>query len=1185
MKLRKIGSGIVSLTMVASLSGGMATQAVWADNAEKGDNDPAAAIAIDAAHFPDEKFREDVKQFDLDENGVLSEAERAEVDWVHVSELGVRSLKGIEYFPNMRQLYCSVNEIEELDVSKNPELQTLDCDSNKLTKLDISHNPKLTDLSCSYNKIQALDCSKNTNLEQLSCNGVLNEEDEKSKGTLTSLNVKGCTRLNNLAVCDNKLTSLDLSTNSRLISLFCMNNQLTELDVSHMASLSQLGCGDNNLTTLDVSNNKNLGYLEFAGNNISSIDLSNNQFLRELRCSSNSLTSLDLSKACDLYALEAHDNKLESLDISNTIIADYYKESERQDKGTYYYFYCEYQDEEEWDESFCLLSFDKNVKLNTKRSDEIVCKIDEKTFPDMAFRLFVSQKYDLNHDKQLSKSEISKVRTLVIGDEEGDRSEGIQSLQGIENFSYMWRLTIFGTQIESLTLPKMDSLTEFVYNGASLDEERGSLKKLDLSQCPNLSTLDIYHAGLTSVALPKTGSLRSLYFENLALKSLDLSAHTNLRDVSIVYCDVCREVKFGKNENLENVSLNESAVSKLDVSQCPNLTNLDCYETPIKSLDISSNTNLEGLNLNYAGITGLDTSKNSKLESLSCGGTAIKELDLSNNSHLRILEVSLTSLTKLDLSGCPEMENLHCEDLALKELDLSKNPKMMALNCAKTKISKLDCSPCPYLEELECNDNPNLVELNISKNQLRSLDCCETSLETLDLSNQNLQYLACGGTKIKDLDLSKQTNLAGLVLYGMGLTQLDLKDFPELVALDLHDNLLSKLDLNKNLEMMYIDLRFNMFDRKPKYKCWGDEFFEPQKYVPQVKGLKLDSRDDKSVTISWNEVVGADAYEVLRSEKDDTNFGSIGTLAGLTFKDETAEAGKEYYYSIRAYKDLETEYKLGFWYGEPSDKLKVEAATVTPPPSEDPTFEDFVERLYTVALGRESDAEGKAFWVKQVVEEGKTGADCARFFLLDAPEFMNRNLSTEDFVETLYKTFFDRESDAEGKKGWVDAISSGAKTRAEVVNDFIESTEWCDVCATYGVKSGAQYHKATKASKNAINFATRLYTCCLKRDAEDGGLKYWSLALTNLEQTGASAAQFFFESDEFKGFNTTDKEYLLRLYTTFMDREPADSEVNYWLGEIAGGRQDRHSILAFFAQSEEFTGICKQYGIDRGTIA
>ena len=117
-----------------------------------------------------------------------------------------------------------------------------------------------------------------------------------------------------------------------------------------------------------------------------------------------------------------------------------------------------------------------------------------------------------------------------------------------------------------------------------------------------------------------------------------------------------------------------------------------------------------------------------------------------------------------------------------------------------------------------------------------------------------------------------------------------------------------------------------------------------------------------------------------------------------------------------------------------------------------------------MALNRASDPSGKEYWVNQVQSKAKTGGDCARFFLLDAPEFMNRNLSVEDFVETLYKTFFDRASDPAGKQGWVNAIRSGSKTRAEVVNDFIESDEWVDVCAMYGVESGAKYHFGTHPS-------------------------------------------------------------------------------------------------------------------------
>ncbi len=271
----------------------------------------------------------------------------------------------------------------------------------------------------------------------------------------------------------------------------------------------------------------------------------------------------------------------------------------------------------------------------------------------------------------------------------------------------------------------------------------------------------------------------------------------------------------------------------------------------------------------------------------------------------------------------------------------------------------------------------------------------------------------------------------------------------------------------------------------------------------------------------------------------------------------------------------------------PGDPTPVTPAPVTPVPGDpdkEPSIADFVERLYTIALNRESEPEGKAFWVKEIEDGNRTGGDCAYFFLIEAPEFKNRGLGDEDFVETLYKTFFDRASEAEGKAFWVGQLKNKTMTRDQVIMGFIDSKEWCNVCATYGVKSGAPTAKAEFASKNAINFATRLYTCCLGREADEGGLKYWSLALTNLEQTGCSAAKDFFTSQEFVNLKLKDDEFVNRLYKTFMDREPEAGEVAYWTGEIAKGTQTRDSVLAFFGQSEEFTNICKKYGIDRGNI-
>ena len=182
----------------------------------------------------------------------------------------------------------------------------------------------------------------------------------------------------------------------------------------------------------------------------------------------------------------------------------------------------------------------------------------------------------------------------------------------------------------------------------------------------------------------------------------------------------------------------------------------------------------------------------------------------------------------------------------------------------------------------------------------------------------------------------------------------------------------------------------------------------------------------------------------------------------------------------------------------------------------------------------------------------------------------------------LYHTFYDRDPDAAGMSYWLGRLKTDA-TRETVVNDFIESTEWCNVCATYSVRSGAIYHKAEFASRKAIEFATRLYTCCLGREPEEDGLKYWSMALTNLEQTGYDAAKLFFTGDEFVNLKTTDKEFIERLYLTFMDREADEGGLKYWAGRLATG-ETRENVMKGFASSEEFEKLCKSCGIERGEI-
>lgn len=112
---------------------------------------------------------------------------------------------------------------------------------------------------------------------------------------------------------------------------------------------------------------------------------------------------------------------------------------------------------------------------------------------------------------------------------------------------------------------------------------------------------------------------------------------------------------------------------------------------------------------------------------------------------------------------------------------------------------------------------------------------------------------------------------------------------------------------------------------------------------------------------------------------------------------------------------------------------------------------EFIERLYKNTLNRGSDASGMAYWLGRA-KDGASGADLAYGFLL-SPEFIKNSstMTPTQYVELLYRTFFNRNSDPTGLKHWTDLLYTGVK-REIIIDGFIGSAEWRNLCRTYGIE-------------------------------------------------------------------------------------------------------------------------------------
>ena len=172
--------------------------------------------------------------------------------------------------------------------------------------LDVSGCTALENISCYNNALTSLDVSGCTSLMNITC----------GDNVLTSLNVSECTALIGINCTNNALTSLDVSGRTEMIYLLCENNALTSLDVSDLSKLRYLECETNSLTSLDVSDLEMLDMVYCFENELTSLDVSGCTMLTQIVCYDNALTSIDVSGLTELTLLSCGNNAITSLDYT-----------------------------------------------------------------------------------------------------------------------------------------------------------------------------------------------------------------------------------------------------------------------------------------------------------------------------------------------------------------------------------------------------------------------------------------------------------------------------------------------------------------------------------------------------------------------------------------------------------------------------------------------------------------------------------------------------------------------------------------------------------------------------------------------------------------------------------------------------------------------------------------------------
>ena len=712
----------------------------------------ADEVAIDETNFPDANFREFVKRYDTDKNGSFSQAELDAVTEIDVSNKGIQSLKGIEYFTALESLSVVHNQLTSLDVSKNTVLTELNVYNNQLTSLDVSANTALTNLDVSYSQLTSLDVSRNTALTRLYVGG----------NQLTGLDVSANAALTDLYAPHNQLTSLDVSANTALISLSVFDNQLTSLDVSANTALTSFYAVGNQLTALKLGHVPAFGYMI---DNPTKVSLT-----------AKTGAAIDLKTYAPFFDASKVSNLQGGTIDANGILTGWTSGS----PVTYTYD----------------AGFEQVLNVEITIQDEAQTTevaIDETNFPDANFREIV-KRYDTDGNGSFSQAELDAVTEIIAS------YKGIQNLKGIEYFTALTSLGVSGNQLTSLDVSANTALT-------SLDVGANQLTSLDVSGCTALTSLYVSDNQLTSLDVSANAALESLYVSNNQLTSLDVSTNTALKSLE-VGGNQLTSLDVSANAALESLYVSNNQLTSLDVSDHTALTSLDVsgiYNddgNKLALLDVSGCTALKSLDASNTQLTSLDVSGCTALTSLKVSNTQLTSLDMSANTALESLDVSSDQLMSLNVSKNTALTKLSVYSKQLSDLDLSNCTALTKLDASSSQLTSLDLSKNTALKELTLN-YAQLTSLNLSANtELTQLWVYDTQLTTLDLSkNTALTYLFAGNNRLSALDLSANKALGSLSVQESLITSLDLSANTALGSLGVADTPLTSLDLSTHKQL------------------------------------------------------------------------------------------------------------------------------------------------------------------------------------------------------------------------------------------------------------------------------------------------------------------------------------------------------------------------------------------------
>lgn len=318
---------------------------------------------------------------------------------------------------------------------------------------------------------------------------------------------------------------------------------------------------------------------------------------------------------------------------------------------------------------------------------------------------------------------------------------------------------------------------------------------------------------------------------------------------------------------------------------------------------------------------------------------------------------------------------------------------------------------------------------------LKNLYFSEGSLESLDVSGmENLECVIAIGDDIETVDVSGCDSLVSLYINFNSIENLTLENMPALETVWCDNNGMTSFEISDCESLKDLDCDFNSLIEFSASNC------------PSLESVDLSYNNLSSFTFSnCDSLVELGLSVNPISEIDVSGLSEISYVFKYGYAEYGIGDSGDYIVIDYGNRRLIVDY---------DDKVKADNGDYISAASRLPSASpigSFVDRCYKIALGRIPEAAGYNNWVNNIRAGVIGGGQAARGFIL-SQEYQNFNRTDEQYVTDLYKLFFNRQPDQGGFTNWMNQLRAGVMNRTQVLESFISSQEFTNLCNAYGIR-------------------------------------------------------------------------------------------------------------------------------------